>query len=67
MRTRIWLVGLLLAGLCSVCEPAPAHAAIWPFSLMGAKKTPVKRAKSKTGKASKKGYNAQVKHLKPIH
>jgi hypothetical protein len=49
MRTRFWLVGLLLVGLCVAWEPAPARAAIWPFSLFWSK-PPVKRIKPKHGK-----------------
>ena len=49
MRLRRWLMGLLLIGLVVAWGPAPAHAAIWPFSLFGGKKTPVKKPKPKPG------------------
>ncbi len=48
MRARLWLAGLLV-GLCVAWGPAPARAAIWPFSLFGGKKVPVKRPKPKPG------------------
>jgi hypothetical protein len=44
MRSRRWLVGVLLAGVFAAVAPAPARAAVWPFSLW-AKKTPVKKPK----------------------
>ncbi|HKI32179.1 MAG TPA: hypothetical protein VKA46_09950 [Gemmataceae bacterium] len=47
MRTRFWLAGLLLMGLCVAWGPPPAQAAIWPFSMFGGKKVPVKRPKPK--------------------
>jgi hypothetical protein len=50
MRTRFWLVGLVLLGLSVAWEPAAARAAIWPFSLLGGKKAPVKRPRPKPGK-----------------
>jgi len=50
MRIRFWLAGLLLLGLCLAWRPAPARAAVWPFSLFGSDKPPVKRTKPKPGK-----------------
>ena len=50
MRTRFWLAGLLLVGLCLAWEPAPAQAAIWPFSLFMSKTPPPKRTKPKPGR-----------------
>jgi hypothetical protein len=64
MRTRNWLVGLLLAGLCVASAPAPAKAAMWPFSLFGAKKAPAKKAKSK---AAKHAYGNRIKATKPVY
>jgi hypothetical protein len=49
MRTRFWLTGVLLVGLWIAAWPVRAEAAIWPFSLFGAKK-PVKPTKPKPGK-----------------
>jgi len=49
MRIRRWLVGLLLLGLVVAWAPPPSQAAIWPFSLFGAKKPPVKRRRPKPG------------------
>jgi hypothetical protein len=63
MRSRIWLTGLLLLGVFAAVEPAPVHAAIWPFSLF-AKKAPAKKAKSKKGKPA---YGTRVKAAKPAH
>ena len=68
MRTRLWLAGVLLAGTCLASAPPPASAAIWPFSLFGAKKAPAKplsrRAKAKQGRAT---YNTRIKATKPIY
>jgi hypothetical protein len=50
MRTRFWLAGLLLVGLCLTWEPAPARAAIWPFSLFMSKTPLPKRTKPKPGR-----------------
>jgi hypothetical protein len=47
MRTRLWLVGLVLVGLCVGWGAAPARAAIWPFSIFMPSKPPVKRHKPK--------------------
>jgi hypothetical protein len=49
MRSRFWLTGLLLAGLCVAWQPAAARAAIWPFSLIWPTKPPPKRPKPKPG------------------
>jgi hypothetical protein len=49
MRTRFWLVGILLAALGLAGLPAPLHAAIWPFSMFTTK-TPPKKHKPKHGK-----------------
>jgi hypothetical protein len=50
MRTRFWLVGLLLAALGLATPPAPVRAAIWPFSLFTPKTPPPKKHKPKHGK-----------------
>ncbi len=50
MCLRSVLAGALLVGLCLAWGPAPAQAAIWPFSMFTAKTPPVKRSKSKRGK-----------------
>jgi hypothetical protein len=50
MRARFWLTGLLLAGLFVAWEPAPARAAIWPFSYIWPEKPPVKRPRPKPGR-----------------
>ncbi len=61
MRTRYWWVGLVLVGLCVAWGPAPARAAIWPFSLFVKPPPPIKRHKPKAGKprpgtAGRPGY-----------
>ncbi len=50
MRTRFWLVGLLLAAFGLTWQPAQVQAAIWPFSMFTTKKTPPKKHKPKHGK-----------------
>jgi hypothetical protein len=68
MRTRLWLAGALLVGVIVASAPPPASAAIWPFSLFGAKKAPAKplprNAKSKKGKTA---YGSRIKAVKPIY
>jgi hypothetical protein len=49
MRTRFWLVGLLLAAVGLATQPPAVHAAIWPFSMFTSK-TPPKKHKPKHGK-----------------
>jgi hypothetical protein len=41
------VVGLVLMGLWVGARPAPARAAIWPFSVFLPSKPPVKRHKPK--------------------
>jgi hypothetical protein len=73
MRKRIWLTGLLLAGLFVVSQPAHAGDAIWPFSLFSSKKQPAKKPTSKTRangktnakKTGKPAYGARTKAVKP--
>jgi hypothetical protein len=70
MRIRNWLAVALLAGFCAASVPAPANAAIWPFSLF-AKKPPDKPggklAKAKKGKHNRSGNAARTKPVKPTH
>jgi hypothetical protein len=66
MRIRNWLAGALLAGLCAAAAPPPASAAMWPFSLFGAKKAPAKPlSKLAKAKKGKPGYAARTKAIKP--
>jgi hypothetical protein len=70
MRIRNWLAVALLAGLCAASVPAPANAAIWPFSLFAKKaqaKPRGKLAKAKNGRVNKPGSAARTKPVKPIH
>jgi hypothetical protein len=64
MRIRNWLAGILVVGLGAAWQPAPARAAMWPFSLFSAKKTPAKKTK---GKAGKPGYATHIKQIKSGH
>jgi hypothetical protein len=64
MRIRVWLIGLLLAGMCAAWEPAPAQAGIWPFSMFSAKKPPAKKVKTKPRKPA---YGTRTKAVKPVH
>ena len=49
MRIRYCLAVLALVGSCLMWDPAPARAMVWPFSLFGGKKAPVKRPRPKPG------------------